>query len=375
MMNNNVSSFFDTTAERMSMSIPALTTSLSFDSLIIQDEEEDCVSDVLPLPLSRSRGMSQDFPADFDLDTAQSPVHPPSQLEPQEDGDGEEEEEIKQIRTANLLQRTLYMELEKLKNTDAESSEHPLLQGEVRGEDSELLVTGELKNKSLFSGGAYVSAGGAGSSIASIISSVMQETQFDTWQEGFSLYLERRLSQQSQQQEHTQQEQEQRGTCGKLSGGEALSATTGCSQTQTQSQEAVSSNARASASSSHGDGSGGTITNINTSISRSIGIAHLEKKPDKETFLFSNVNWASASPSGPAGSGPAAGIASIASNIGAVPNPFTIDMATSPPTDLFTISENTSPAKAKPGSGAGAEPVVSAWGCGTPVSSATALVD
>ena len=165
---NNVSSFYDTTAERSTF--PMIKSSLSLDNIMVPDDSDDENDTVVLMHGNRSRGVSDDAKDDFGK----------GKLSPSPD---DEDDEITQIRTANLMQRTLFTELEKLKNTDAETSEHPLLQGEIRNEESEVLVTGELKSK-------------ATPSTANIIATIMNEAKFDSWQEGFSLYLQthRRLS-------------------------------------------------------------------------------------------------------------------------------------------------------------------------------------
>ena len=257
--------------------MPLLTTSLSFDSLIIQEDDDDSELHVFP----RMNGDNEEFENDgYPLN--KSPYNP---SRPDAEPEEEEDDEIKQIRTANLLQRTLFTELEKLKHNDTETSEHPLLQGEVRCEDSELLVTGELKGKGMsVTGGSGLSSSSASSSIESIISGVMSETAFDTWQEGFSLYLQKRQQQQQQQQ---QQHQQSEGQC--ETGGEENkhplheSPITASTAAAAIARRAISDNNRKSGAAGRSP-PGGTISNMND----------LEKKPNKGGFLFGNVDWSAA---------------------------------------------------------------------------------
>jgi hypothetical protein len=158
--------------ERVSM--PTIATSLSFDSLmeisqesprdlvIIGEDSEEGGGSVS----SRSRGRSQEWRHD---------IEGGEEGEGEEEGEGKEEqdEEVTLIRAANLLQRSLYVELERLKLQQERGggegpvcSEHPMLQGEVRSPQSEVLANGELRSKAI---------------PAAV-----------TWQESFSLYLQRR---------------------------------------------------------------------------------------------------------------------------------------------------------------------------------------
>lgn len=295
---NNASSFYDASTERLSM--PPLTTSLSFDSLVMPDESEGDHSEfILPgRSRGRSRGLSQELgeegatscsthskqksPLPFHssrdhqdtnhLDSATNVKE--ENKDKEEEEEQEKQEEIKQIRTANLLQRTLYMELQREQRGGVEHSEHPLLQGEVRSEDSELLVTGELKGKQhnlLSSSLSFAEGTGAGgsssssSSIVSIIASVMnEETPFDTWQEGFSLYLQKRMQKQVQQHESssvlttsTPSDSSSSGGPGAETGTIHISSSSGCSGAETSSKSSVT----------------------------------LEKKPAKHSFLFRDMDW------------------------------------------------------------------------------------
>jgi hypothetical protein len=243
---NNVSSFYDASSERLA--IPPLTTSLSLDSLIIQENDEE-KDDEASIVHSRSRGMSVDigfgFGDDYDRET-------PSGAHDQELQEDDEDEEIKQIRTANILQRTVYMELEKLKNSEVDSSEHPMLQGDVNDEGSERVVTGELRSKVA-----------ASLSASAVLASVMSDAKFDSWQEGFSMYLEKRRSQAAAEQEHHSEARTGQGIAMRHS-----SLTTGLSG----DKESVF------------DTSGRT-----TSSTMSSSLA--EKRPPKGGFLFGDVDW------------------------------------------------------------------------------------
>ena len=159
----NVSSFFDTSSDKNPFAPPPLTTSLSFDSIQLREEEE-------AVDFSNLRGN----------ENVVLPIRENGRISPavsaagdQEDDD--DEEEIRHIRAANLMQRTLYIELEKLKNTDTEPETGQ--DGPVRSDDnSELLVNGELRSK-----------------VASQVNTIVND-KFSSWEDDFSQYLERRRS-------------------------------------------------------------------------------------------------------------------------------------------------------------------------------------
>mmetsp|Transcript_12657 Transcript_12657/g.20559 ORF Transcript_12657/g.20559 Transcript_12657/m.20559 type:complete len:1601 (+) Transcript_12657:232-5034(+) len=250
---NNVSSFFDTTSERQGA--PLITSSLSFDSLIIPEGNHDDDDDGGGVG-NISRGKSHDFGEELDLSRHLDPHQAVT--------DESEEEEIKQIRTANLLQRTVYMELEKLKNPDVDSTEHPMLQGEVKeGEDSERLVTGDLRSKA--STASSLSA-------SSVLASVMGDVKFESWQEGFSLYLER-----SQRQSQTMIKQDEEGE--------------GAGRSQRVVSEPVTATA-AGTGIAYTDGSSASTS---SSTPLAPGSKLQEKRPrGGGGFLFGDMNWSQA---------------------------------------------------------------------------------
>lgn len=315
---NNVTSFFDTSIERAAA--PILTSSLSFDSICFTDaDDDDC---------GKSHGMSMSHGVTEEFGQHKGAVAP--LLNEQED---DSDEEFKQIRTANLLQRTLYMELEKIKNSTAEFSEHPMLQGEVRSQDSEVFVTGELRSKAFLSVTACTEA----------IATVMNDSSTLSWQAGFSVYLQRRRSQSAEVDEEQQKQLQQNAS---------------------MADSVVSTRAGGIASDGAFRRGDNSATAMGDSVSSDTKL--LEKRPPKGQFLFGNVNWSAAgagststrSPdlSGNSASNSDAGLSPAASapcQVFAQPRPLNfqaclfseLQMSTTGGSELFTIVESLTPTK------------------------------